>query len=61
MSQTIGTEDNQPTDESAAASPLALWLIGGAFALMAGSGVVLWLTFGPGMFAGMLTAVVNCF
>lgn len=54
-----GEAANEAAD--AASARLALWLIGGAFALMAGAALVLWVVFGPSLFVGMMTAVVNCF
>ena len=37
------------------------WILGASFALMTVSAIIMWVVFGPGMFASMLTAVVNCF
>lgn len=68
MSQTTDTTlSGQVSGETAAeeadgaSARLALWLIGGAFALMTGASLVLWVVFGPSMFVSMMTAVVNCF
>lgn len=65
--QMSGQVSSQLSGETAAeaadgaSARLALWLIGGAFALMTGASLVLWVVFGPSMFVSMMTAVVNCF
>lgn len=61
MSELQSRQTDHELAQDEPAGRTVLWILGASFALMTVSAVVMWVVFGPGMFASMLTAVVNCF
>lgn len=61
MSELQSHREDQDLAQDEPASRTVLWILGASFALMLVSAIAMWVVFGPGMFASMLTAVVNCF